>query len=216
MKRREFSQKRNRIIATAKTLFLENGYNQTSVDEIIQKVDISKGTFYHYFVTKIDLLEAVISDMALTLKEGLESTTLNSKFSAVQKLNKYFALSSQFRIKDKNRLRESIKIWINDDNVIFRNRLIKQLREITIPYIQTILNQGVSEKSMIINEILETSVLIFDLGVTLRDRIMSEILKNQQSDQRLKSVVNRYETCIERMLYLPEGELKFFDLDYFV
>ncbi len=47
---------RIKILNTAWRLFSENGYDETTVDEIIEATNTSKGTFYHYFNSKEDLL----------------------------------------------------------------------------------------------------------------------------------------------------------------
>ena len=47
---------RVRILNAAWKLFEEKGYDNTTVDEIIEATDTSKGTFYHYFKSKEDLL----------------------------------------------------------------------------------------------------------------------------------------------------------------
>lgn len=39
------------------------GYDNTSVDEIIEKVNIAKGTFYYYFTSKEEMLDEVINKM---------------------------------------------------------------------------------------------------------------------------------------------------------
>ena len=48
------------IVATAADLIWSGGYNRTSVDEIIRKADVSKGSFYHHFSSKESLGLAVI------------------------------------------------------------------------------------------------------------------------------------------------------------
>ena len=48
-----------KIIKSARKLFLENGYNKTGVQEIIEDTKLSKGTFYHYFKSKLNLGLAV-------------------------------------------------------------------------------------------------------------------------------------------------------------
>jgi AcrR family transcriptional regulator len=45
------------ILEVAWGLFLEKGYENTTVDEIINTCNISKGGFYHYFNSKDDLLK---------------------------------------------------------------------------------------------------------------------------------------------------------------
>ncbi|MFC7748594.1 FAD-dependent oxidoreductase [Paenibacillus thermoaerophilus] len=49
-------KKRELLSETALRLFIERGYEQVSVDEIIAATGTSKGTFYHYFRSKEDLL----------------------------------------------------------------------------------------------------------------------------------------------------------------
>ena len=47
---------RIKILKAAWKLFEEKGYEETTVDEIIEATHTSKGTFYHYFKSKEDLL----------------------------------------------------------------------------------------------------------------------------------------------------------------
>ena len=50
----------NRILDTAYRLFLEKGYEQTSIQDIINHLGgLSKGAIYHHFKSKEDILEAV-------------------------------------------------------------------------------------------------------------------------------------------------------------
>lgn len=50
---------KERIVETAWQLFYEHGYDNTTVDEIIQTCGVSKGAFYHYFRAKDDLLSSL-------------------------------------------------------------------------------------------------------------------------------------------------------------
>ena len=47
---------RIKILNAAWKLFEEKGFEETTVDEIIEATQTSKGTFYHYFKSKEDLL----------------------------------------------------------------------------------------------------------------------------------------------------------------
>lgn len=50
------SNNRIKILNAAWKLFAQKGYDETTVDEIIEETNTSKGTFYHYFTSKEDLL----------------------------------------------------------------------------------------------------------------------------------------------------------------
>ena len=51
------------LLKIAYDMFLSHGYENTSVDEIIEKAQIAKGTYYHYFKSKEQMLEEVIEMM---------------------------------------------------------------------------------------------------------------------------------------------------------
>ena len=50
-------QKKEGLLEAAYQLFLEKGVNKTSVDEIVKKANVAKGTFYLYFHDKTQLLQ---------------------------------------------------------------------------------------------------------------------------------------------------------------
>jgi AcrR family transcriptional regulator len=50
---------REKIIDTAWELFHEKGYGQTTINDIINRADISKGTFYYYFRSKDNMLDTL-------------------------------------------------------------------------------------------------------------------------------------------------------------
>jgi AcrR family transcriptional regulator len=52
-------QTRQSILDAAAELFERRGYDGTSVDEIVDRADVAKGTFFRYFPTKLDVLVAV-------------------------------------------------------------------------------------------------------------------------------------------------------------
>lgn len=66
------SKKREKIIAAAWKLFNEEGFSETTINDIIREADISKGTFYYYFRSKDDLLgtlSEVLDQQYKTLEE---------------------------------------------------------------------------------------------------------------------------------------------------
>lgn len=53
------TKKYNEIIRAAKDLFWKHGFRRVSVEEICQKADASKMTFYRFFPNKIELAKSV-------------------------------------------------------------------------------------------------------------------------------------------------------------
>lgn len=52
--------KKNEIIKNSLELFLEKGYEKTTISDIMKKTGLSKGGMYHHFSSKEDILDAVI------------------------------------------------------------------------------------------------------------------------------------------------------------
>ena len=56
-------ERRKEIIQAARELFQAKEYEKTTMKEIMVKLNIAKGTIYHYFSSKEELLEAVVEDL---------------------------------------------------------------------------------------------------------------------------------------------------------
>ncbi|MFD2654435.1 TetR/AcrR family transcriptional regulator [Brucella rhizosphaerae] len=70
--------RRSELMAAAETIFLEKGFAATSVDEIVRKADVAKGTFYLHFRSKDDMLIALRDQFVNSYCE-----TLDKKLDAV-------------------------------------------------------------------------------------------------------------------------------------
>ena len=51
------AETRKRIVATAKKLITENGFENVSIEEIAKEAEVSTGSFYTYFKKKEDVIE---------------------------------------------------------------------------------------------------------------------------------------------------------------
>jgi len=72
MARRSARNTRGRIISAAWRLFYEQGYENTTVEDIVFESETSKGSFYHYFESKNALL-GTLADMFDEKYEALMS-----------------------------------------------------------------------------------------------------------------------------------------------
>lgn len=75
---------KTRIVKAAWNLFYKNGYDNTTVEDIIKLSKTSKGTFYHYFKGK-DALLSTLSDLFDQKYEEINST-MDQSLSAREKL----------------------------------------------------------------------------------------------------------------------------------
>ncbi|MDD6812032.1 MAG: TetR/AcrR family transcriptional regulator [Lachnospiraceae bacterium] len=59
MPRKDSKNTKGRIINAAWELFYEQGYETTTIDDIVERSETSKGSFYHYFDSKDSLLSSL-------------------------------------------------------------------------------------------------------------------------------------------------------------
>src|SRR3990170_1365688 len=92
LKPQEVEQRKREIIEASRRCFLQNGFHQTTTDEICREASITPGGLYHYFGSKEEIISAVIEDAARNTVDNLNSTAEASGDlrSAVQ------ALATQF------------------------------------------------------------------------------------------------------------------------
>ena len=58
------TRKKQSIMRSAYECFMEKGIHKTSIDEIVRKAEVAKGTFYLYFKDKNDLMEQISMDLS--------------------------------------------------------------------------------------------------------------------------------------------------------
>lgn len=57
-------QKRDSLLESAFSLFIDNGFNKTSISDIVNHAGVAKGTFYLYFKDKYDIRNHLIAHKA--------------------------------------------------------------------------------------------------------------------------------------------------------
>ncbi len=106
-------ERRKEIIDVALQLFLEKGYEKTSIKDITEKMHIATGLFHYYFRSKEDVLIACAALNSQMITEELElETFFDGKKNAVEKIN---LLMSQvlYNVSEKSKIikeKDSTKI----------------------------------------------------------------------------------------------------------
>lgn len=57
-------QKRDSLLDSAFSLFINNGFTKTSISDIVKQAGVAKGTFYLYFRDKYDIRNHLIASKA--------------------------------------------------------------------------------------------------------------------------------------------------------
>lgn len=97
---RKKAQTRGLIFETAMELFLKQGYDDTTVEQIVAKADVAKGTFFNHFPTK----DAILSELGrqrMELAEMLLLKEFSALSSAQEKINCLLEVFGQVNEENK-------------------------------------------------------------------------------------------------------------------
>lgn len=144
---------RGRIISAAWKLFYENGYDETTIEDIVFESRTSRGSFYHYFDGK----DALLGTLAYVFDEQYEKLqdTLGEHGDAPEKLvylnHELFAMIDNSISRElMTRLLSTQLLAQGEKHLLDRNRLYFRLLRKVIQEGQT---AGELRQDMTVNEI---------------------------------------------------------------
>lgn len=149
------------ILDTSKELFLKNGYENTSIQDILENLKgLSKGAIYHHFKSKEAIFEAISMREAEKNKIAFLQIKNNTNLNGADKLKEII----KFNITSEA-TRNIIKLCPNLlDNPKFLSMELKQMYDIFIPeFIVPIVEEGVKDGSIKTNKPYELaeSIMLF-------------------------------------------------------
>src|SRR5690554_5283153 len=103
----------------AHKLFIDNGYQATSIQDILDVSGIAKGTFYKYFSSKDDLLIAVVKSVFQKMDIERDNVLVGGDVSNIKLFIKQYVV--QLQIIEQNKL-----FTLFDEGIILNDPTFKQ------------------------------------------------------------------------------------------
>ena len=208
---KEYHERKNEILDVAQELFFTKGYRQTSIESIIKKIGVAKGTFYYYFKSKEDLLDKLSYKMSKKILEEVKKIVEEDDLNAIDKLNKAYAVAGSVKLDNIELLKVLLKAFYNDRNLFFRHKMFMSSMEILAPEFSKIIRQGMNEKVFNTPFPDEAARLIFEIANTFSGKIPQLIMdldKNPENLNKVEKEYRVYENAIERIVGAEEGTVE--------
>ena len=132
-------KRKKELLKIAYDMFLTQGYENTSVDEIIEKANIAKGTYYYHFQSKEQMLEEVI-DMMIDNEAKMAKQVIGMDISVPQKI-----VGILTSIKPTEAEQPIKNTLFQPENVLMHHKVRKKLIDVLIPLLSEVINEGVNE-----------------------------------------------------------------------
>jgi len=149
-------ERRSELVDAAERLFLERGFESTAVSDIVKAVNVAQGTFYCYFKTKTDVLQAVAGKTVAGLLTQVREIVNRSDTNACQQLADTVNLIFQLEPADR-RLLDFLHM---ETNLHLHHRVMQETLVRLTPLILHIVNAGVVQGRFKVAQPAETTALI--------------------------------------------------------
>lgn len=209
---KDYDTRRQEFLDAAQELFYSNGYEQTSVNMILEKVGVAKGTFYHYFDSKDDLLNALTDRLTQQTLEQLQPIVDNEELGAIEKLNLYTAGGQEAKVANTELIKAWMRVMYKDENIILRYKMRTRSIEIVAPVLSKIIQQGVHEGVMDASNPDQAAEMVIMLGHDLGEIFADLILGLDEKPENIQLIEDRlqqYEEAVTRILGAPQGAITF-------
>lgn len=195
------SDKKERILDISLSLFLEKGFDDTSISDILRELDIARGTLYYHFESKEAIMDAVIDRIGEKTIQRVEEIVKNKDLTVYEKLYKFFSSMSIQEISEKNQIVDYLH---SPQNALFHEKTEKMILNKVSPLLTEVLYEGINKKIFDNKYPKETARLILvAVNGFLDDEIL--FLSKEDFSIRLESLIYN----IEKILSAKEGSLSY-------
>ncbi len=205
---KEHDERLNEFLDTAETLFFSKGYEQTSVQDIINAIGVAKGTFYYYFDSKLDVLDAVVKRTRRHVLAQVSPIVEDTNLNALDKLECLFAEINQWKLVNQEFILDMLRMLYQDQNALLRLKFFEETRNGIIPPLAAIIEQGITERIFNVNYPNETAELILRMTEMPSSAFVSMLLTGQCDAQRVEAMKREifvFNRSVERILGTSAG-----------
>lgn len=138
---KEAEERRNEILDVAEELFGSKGFDNTSTNDILDRVGIARGTLYYHFKSKEDILDAMIERMTNQLMAVAAQIAENKSIPVLDRLSKTI-MSLNVSSKIGAEVMEQVH---KPQNALMHQKMQEELLSGIVPIITKLVEEGIMQ-----------------------------------------------------------------------
>jgi AcrR family transcriptional regulator len=150
------------LLNASEKLFMEKGYEQTAVSDVVKSLGVAQGTFYYYFKSKEDALDAVIELGMENDFASIKSYLARSRKSPAEKLAFIFNTSINASVEAMRKFQFNAKN-MNSTSTYATGHRRRQGYKLLVPLYEKVINDGVKHKMFHIKNPKEAAIFIMGM-----------------------------------------------------
>lgn len=186
------NERKQELLKIAYNMFLMKGYDNTSIDDIINEAKIAKGTYYYYFESKETTLEEVIN-MMINDEVTSAKEILKMPISIPEKLVRIIT-----SLRPKKNEQEIQNTLNKKDNIVMHEKINNRIIEEAVTLLEQVVMEGIENKIFNCTHIKERLKMLLIMSNELFD-----------NDEPNMNQVEVFIDTAEKMLGAKEGTLEF-------
>ena len=191
-------ERKNEILDVAEQLFAVRGFDNTSTNDIINEIGIARGTLYHHFKSKEEILDAVIDRITGTLMREAEAIAANQQIPLLDRLT-----GSIMALNVDSRIGEEVMLQVHKpQNALLHQKMQKQLIGGIVPILTGLIEEGCREGLFHTPYPAEAAEMVMIYSNAAFDE-----LAEQSAEERLRKI-QAFIFHTERIIGAEEGALQ--------
>ena len=192
--------RRAEIMDAAMLLFMEKGYANTTTQDIVDKVNISRGLLYYHFKNKEDILYCLVERYSEKLLRDIHVIVNDDDKTAIEKIRAFIdvtIISTDNVSAEGTELQKTVDL---EENRYMLDKLSHKLIEKLTIYFERIIKQGISEKVFSVKYPSETAEFLMTAYVFVSNNI--GIITSKK--EHVKDYLNAFKIMLEQNLNTKE------------
>ena len=204
---KEADVRRDELLDVALDLCVEVGFEAMSVEQVTSAAGVAKGTFYHYFASKQELLAQLVSRFGDQLFDHLESEMRAVDGDALTRLGALMNISATWKLERLNAAMAYLPFLFKEENYTLRYRLYTEWLERLRPLVLEIVTQGTRDGTFAVDDPGATTTVLLTLWIDGGNRMWESAIAASDFADSMMAGGAAILAAQERILRAPDGSL---------
>lgn len=203
--------RRDELLDVALALCTTVGFDAMSVEQITTAAGVAKGTFYHYFTSKQDLMWQLVDRFGDDLFGHLEDQMVSATGTALERMKALLAASASWKMRQIDSAMSYLPFLYKEDNYALRHKLYSTWLERTRPLLLAIVEQGIADGTFDTLDADGATSVILGLWFDAANRLWERAIAASDEDGFVAALVGGTAAiwqAQERILGVPAGSLR--------
>ena len=209
--------RKKQILETAEKMFCRDGYEKTSVQDILDALHLSKGSFYHHYESKEVLLAFICEKRAQASAE--EQKDHGGVLTGIAAVDRTLSAMIPFNGAGLAFLKMIMPVFLLPEGRSVRDRYQHALKEAFFPILMEAFDGAVAGREIFCENAEFTAGVCLDLVNDMWCALSEQMLKRLDEDGgtaapgELLETVEQYRGVLEKVLTAPYGSLRLIGME---